>query len=148
MKQSVAVLLALVLLGCTHNSGSSTTPGKEKVQEYSSTAITLSDCSMKIMGYYQSQHLSVPEDFDARQFFDLLQKIYPDQPGVAFIQKNYKVSVRWINGGYSVMLCDPKTNQKIMEDFSCHVNRVEIQSWQSPTPGECVFEKDWKAKCD
>ena len=103
---------------------------------------------MKIVAYYQSQNLSLPEDFDTRQFFALLQKIYPDQPGVASIQNNYRVSVRRLDGGYSVMICDPKTYQKIMEDLSCHLNRVEIRSWESPTPGECVFENNWKPYCD
>jgi len=147
MKHFVAVLLLFVLLGCAHNSTSSLS-SEEKVREYSSTAVTLSDFSMKIVAHYQSQNLSVPEDFNTQQFFAILKKIYPDQSGVTFIQNNYQVSVRSLNGGYSVMLCDPKTNQKIMEDLSCHVNRVEIRSWESTTSIQCAFENNWKQYCE
>ena len=147
MKKFGAVLLVFVLLGCVHN-GTSSMPSEEKVREYSSAAVTLSDFSMKIVAYYQSQNLSVPKDFDTQQFFTLLEKIYPDQSRVKFIQNNYQVSVRSLNGGYSVMLCDPKTNQKIMEDLSCHLDRVEIRSWESTTSNQCVFENNWKPYCE
>ena len=147
MKQLVAILLVFVLLGCAHNSTSSVFSA-EKVREYSSTAFTLSDCSMKIVAYHELEDLSVPEDFDTQRFFALLKKIYPDQSRVNFIQNNYQVSVRSINGGYSVMLCDPKTNQKVMEDLSCHLNRVEIRSWESTTSNPCVFESKWKPYCE
>jgi hypothetical protein len=147
MKQLVAVLLVFVLLGCAHN-GTFPMSSAEKVREYSSTAVTLSDFSMKIVAYYQLQNVSVPEDFDTQQFFALLKKVYPDQSRVNFIQNNYQVSVRSLNGGYSVMLCDPKTNQKIMEDLSCHLDRVEIRSWDSTTSIQCVFENNWKQYCE
>ncbi|MGA2240320.1 MAG: hypothetical protein ABSH06_16020 [Thermodesulfobacteriota bacterium] len=147
MKQFVAVLLVFILLGCAHN-GAFSMSSEEKVREYSSTVVTLSDFSMKIVAYYQSQNLSVPKDFDTQQFFALLEKIYPDQSRVKFIQNNYQVSVRSLNGGYSVMLCDPKTNQKIMEDLSCHLDRVEIRSWESTTSSQCVFENNWKPYCE
>ncbi|MGZ3940126.1 MAG: hypothetical protein ACXVBK_15250, partial [Flavisolibacter sp.] len=66
------------------------------------------------------------------QFFDVLEKIYPDQSRVKHIQESYKVSVRLLDRGfYSVMICDPKTDLKIMEDLSCHLNRVEIRSWET-----------------
>jgi hypothetical protein len=147
MKKFGAVLLVFVLLGCVHN-GTSSMPSEEKAREYSSAAVTLSDFSMKIVAYYQSQNLSVPKDLDTQQFFTLLEKIYPDQSRVKFIQNNYQVSVRGLNGGYSVMLCDPKTNQKIMEDLSCHLDRVEIRSWESTTSSQCVFENNWKPYCE
>jgi hypothetical protein len=108
----------------------------------------LSDFSMKIVGYYQSQNLTIPKDFDTKQFFSLLEKIYQDQSSVKHIQNNYRVFVRPIDGGYSVMLCDPKTDRKIMEDLSCHVNRVEIRSWESNVPAPCVCEGNWKQYCE
>jgi hypothetical protein len=121
---------------------------EEMTREYSSTAITLSDFSMKVIPYYQLQNLSVPEDFNTQQFFALLEKIYPDQSRVSFIQNNYRVSVRSLDGGYSVMLCDPKTDQKIMEDLSCHLDRVEIRSWEDNINSQCVFEDNWKSYCE
>jgi hypothetical protein len=147
MRTFVAVLLALVLLSCTQI-GASSKSTEEMTRQYSSTAVMLSDFSMKIIAYYQSQNLSVPEGFDAQQFFGLLEKIYPDQSRVTFIQNNYRAQIRPLDGGYSLMLCDPKTDQKIMEDLSCHLDRVEIRSWESTEPFECNFEKNWKSYCE
>jgi hypothetical protein len=103
---------------------------------------------MKVVAYYQSQNLSVPEGFDTQQFLGLLEKIYPDQSQVKFIQNNYRVYARSLDGGYSVMLCDPKKDQKIMEDLSCHLDHVEILSWESTTVSQCVFENNWKSYCE
>ena len=148
MKQFAVVLVLFVLCGCSP-SGPALQSDAEKSQEYSSTAITLSDFSMKIVAHYQMQNNPVPADFDSRQFFALLEKIYPDQAKVAAIRENYRVSVRSLDSGYSVMLCDVQTNQKIMEDLSCHVNRVEIRSWENAVSGsgQCVFEDNWRPYC-
>jgi hypothetical protein len=148
MKRFAGIFIVIVLIGCI-NRGALSTPNEEKVREYSATSITLSDFSMKIVGYYEAQKLSVPKDFDAKQFFDVLEKVYPDQSRVKHIQESYKVSVRPLDGGfYSVMLCDPKTDVKIMEDISCHLNRVEISPWKKNESGACVFENNWKPSCD
>lgn len=147
MKKFVTFLLVFVVLGCVHN-GAFSMSSEEKAREYSSTAVTLSDFSIKIVAYYQSQNLSIPEDFDTQKFFALLKKIYPDQSRVKFIQNNYRVSVRSLDGGYSVRLCDPKTDRKIMEDLSCHVDRVEIRSWESNVAAPCVCEENWKPYCE
>jgi hypothetical protein len=146
MKKIILFLLVFIISGCVHNDVQSM-PNEEKVREYSSTATTLSDFSMKIVAYNQSQNLSIPENFDTQQFFTLLEKIYPDQSKVKFIQNNYQVSVRSLSGDYSIMLCDPKTNKKVMEDLSCHLNSVEIRSWESDAVSQCTFEKDWKSFC-
>lgn len=143
MKQLAVFLMIFMLLGCSHNDSSSMS-GEEKARAYDSAAVTLSDFSMKIMGHL---NFSVPETFDTQQFFVLLEKIYPDQSRVKTIQNNYRVFVRSLDGGYSVMLCDPKTNQKIMEDLSCHMDRVEIRSWENPIVSPCVFENNWKSYC-
>ena len=147
MKKFVTFLLVFFVLGCAHN-GTFPVSSEEKAREYSSVAITLSDFSMKILAYYQSQNLSVPKDFDTQQFFALLGKIYPDQSKVKPLQNNYQISVRSLDGGYSVMLCDPKTDQKIMEDLSCHLDRVEIRSWESTAVSPCVFETNWESYCE
>jgi len=146
MRQFAVILLTFVLLSCSYN-GASSMSSEEKAREYASTAVTLSDFSMKIVAYYESRNRSVPENFDTQQFLGLLEKIYPDQSRVKTIQNNYRVSVRSLDGGYSVMLCDPKTNQKIMEDLSCHMDRVEIRSWENPIVSPCVFENNWKSYC-
>lgn len=146
MRRLAVILMVIVLSGCIHD-GDLSTPSDEKVREYSATAVTLSDFSMKIAAYYEAQNLSIPKDFDTKQFFEALTK-YPDQSRVKHIRESYKVSVRPLEGGYySVMLCDPKTDRKIMEDLSCHLNRVEIKSWENNVGAPCVFESNWKPYC-
>jgi len=147
MKQFAFIVIIIVLLGCVSN-GALSALDEEKTRKYSATAISLSDFSMTIMGYYGTQNLSVSKDFDTKQFFDVLEKTYPDQSRVKHVQESYKVSVRALDGGYSVMLCDPQTNQKIMEDLSCHLDRVEIRSWQSNVDSLCFFESNWKQYCE
>jgi hypothetical protein len=146
MQRLVILLLVSVLVGCAH-SGSSLRSTEEQAREYSATAVSLSDFSMKIVAQYQSQNLSVPNDFDARQFFALLEKIYPDQSRVQSVRDSYRVSVRRVDEGYSAMLCDLQADRKIMEDLSCHVNRVEIRSWEGNADSPCVFENNWKPYC-
>ena len=146
MKRFAVIILVVTFFGCAHR-GAIPSPNEEKVREYSATAISLSDFSMKTVAYYQSRNLPIPADFDAGQFFALLKEMYPDQSRVSSVQSNYKVSVRPLDGGYSAMLCDPQTNRKIMEDLSCHLNRVEILSWESGVESPCVFESNWKPYC-
>jgi hypothetical protein len=148
MRRFAGIITVIVLIGCIHR-GALSTSNEEKAREYSATSITLSDFSMKIVGYYEAQKLSVPKNFDAKQFFDVLEKVYPDQSRIKHIRESYKVSVRPLDEGfYSVMLCDPKTDVKIMEDISCHLNRVEIKPWETDVSGACVFESNWKPYCD
>jgi hypothetical protein len=148
MRRFAGIFIIIALIGCVHH-GAPSTSNEEKAREYSAASITLSDFSMKIVGYYEAQQLSIPKDFDAKQFFDVLEKKYPDQSRVKHIKESYKVSVRPLDGGfYSVMLCDPKTDVKIMEDISCHLNRVEISPWENNGSGACVFESNWKPYCD
>jgi hypothetical protein len=147
VKHFVVIFIMCLLLGCSHNSAL-TRYDEDRDREYSATAITLSDFSMKIISNYQVQNIPVPTNFETQQFFDLLKKIYPDQSKVSSIQSNYSVSVHSLDGGYSVMLCDLKTNHKIMEDLSCHLDRVEILSWKSSIAGPCEFENNWKQYCE
>jgi hypothetical protein len=146
MQRLAIVLLVSVLVGCAHN-GSSLKPTEAQTREYSATVVTLSDFSMKIVAYYQSRNLSVPNNFDTDQFFTLLETVYPDQSRVNSVRSSYRVSVRPLDGGYSAMLCDPHTDLKIMEDLSCHLDRVEIRSWESDVRSPCVFESNWKPYC-
>ncbi len=146
MKYCSSVILLCMLFACAHQTVVSR-PDEEQVREYSATAVSLSDFSMKIVAYYQSQNLPIPSDFDAGQFFALLERIYPDQSRVRSVRNSYRVTVRPEDGGYSVMLCDQQTGKKIMEDLSCRLDRVEIRSWEKETLAPCVFENDWKQYC-
>ena len=146
MKRHIFVLLVVVII-----SGACMTikPSKEDMdRQHSAAAIILSDFSYKITGYYQEQGLEIPKNFDVSQFFNVLEKKYPDQTNVKYVRRVYKVFVRPFEGGYSVMLCDPETNEKVMEDFSCHLSRLEIRSWQSDSQAKCEFETNWKKYCE
>ena len=149
MKRFIVIitLLAVALFGCTRSCPTQIS-NADKVKEYSATAVSLSDFSMTIKGYYESQNLSIPKDFDPKQFFDVLEKKYPDQSRVKHIKENYVVMARPLDGGYSVMLCDPQTNRKIMEDLSCHISYVEIRTWETNAESQCVFESNWKPYCE
>jgi hypothetical protein len=146
MKRLAVILLAGMLVGCIH-SGVSPKPTEEAARKYSAAAVTLSDFSMKIVAYYRSKDSPIPDDFDADKFFAILRDIYPDRGRVESIASDFRVSVRPLDGGYSVMLCDPAGSRKIMEDFSCHVDRVELRSWESDVAAACVFEDNWKSYC-
>jgi hypothetical protein len=147
MRRVVVILLIMVFVGCAHT-GASRRFSESQIREYSSAAVALPDFSMKIKAYYETQKRSIPGDFDAKQFFEVLEKKYPDQSSVKHIKDSYKVSVRPLEGGlYSVMLCDPTTDKKIMEDISCHLNYVEIKSWEKAAGGACLFEDSWKPYC-
>ena len=147
MRRLAVILLAVGLISCGHT-GVFSKATEEEAREYSAAAVTLSDFSMKVVAYYQSKNVPIPNDFDKDKFFALLQDIYPDRNRVTSIKNNYLVSVRPLDRGYSVMLCDLGTNRKIMEDFSCHVNRVELRSWEGDAPAACVFEDNWKSYCE
>ncbi len=146
MKRNIFLLLVVVIF-----SGACMTikPSKEDMdKQHSATAIMLSDFSYKIVGYYQDNKLNIPNDIDSSQFFEVLEKKYPDQTKVQYVRNTYKVFVRPIEAGYSVMLCNPETNAKVMEDLSCHLSRVEIRSWQSDSQAKCEFETNWKKYCE
>ena len=145
MKRLAIVLFGMSLASCTHSGAQLK---DEQAQEYSAVAITLSDFSMKVVAYYQLKHLPIPNDFDSQKLLALLHEIYPDQARVKRIEDRYRLSARPLDGGYSVMLCNPKTGRKIMEDLSCHLNRVEIQSWQNDVSAPCAFEANWKHYCE
>lgn len=146
MKRFVIVFLVVAFLGCTSD-GVFSRSDEDQDERYSATAITLSDFSIKITAYYQKQGLSVPGDFNETQFFALLESIYPDQSRVQAVRDEYRISVRPLNGGYSVILCDMEADRKIMEDFTCHLNRVELLSWKSGPAIPCVFEGNWEPLC-
>lgn len=120
----------------------------DKAKYYGKVEMVMIDFSKKIKAHYQSQGLKIPQDFDEKQFMAVLEKVYPDQDKVRFIKDNFKIKARSINGNYAVMLCDPGTGRKILEDLSCHVKNVEIRWWNKKETCPCVFEKNWEEYCN
>jgi hypothetical protein len=58
----------------------------------------------------------------------------------------YKVKTQNLDGMFSVLLCDKETLSKVMEDFSCNEQKVEIPSFQSSSMQKCDFEPNWRSK--
>ena len=146
MQRLMILLIAATLAACA-DTGTPTKPSGETTREYAATSVSLSDFSMKIIAYYQSENAAVPDDFDTGRFFALLERIYPDQSRVSSVKSSFKVAVRPLDGGYSVMLCDLNSDRKIMEDLSCHLDRVEIRTWEGDKDVPCAFETNWKQYC-
>lgn len=136
----MALLPLLIILQCN-------AANDDKARYYGRVEMLMIDFSKKIKAHYRSQGLKIPHDFDKKQFFAVLEEVYPDQDKVRFIKENFKIKARAVNGNYAVILCDPKTQKKILEDLSCHLGRVEIRYWDKEPQPPCGFEKNWEAYC-
>jgi len=145
-KLSVLFVAFLFFYGCSFGSIYAK-DDEDKAKEYSKIEIMLSDFSKKITAHYAKQNIPIPKDFDEKQFIEVLEKVYPDQTKVELIKKDFKIKAHSINNNYSVVLCDPDTGSKLMEDLSCHTTHVEIRFWDKEGTHPCTFEEDWEAYC-
>lgn len=136
------LLLALFLSGCA------TAGSIERQKEtYSPLEVTLIDMSKKITSYYARQEKMVPPGFDGSEFIAVLDQIYPDKKKVDLIKTNYRVEAREVGGDYSVVLCDPESGRKLLEDFGCTLTRVDVRYWDKEALVSCEFEKDLTQFC-
>jgi hypothetical protein len=149
MKNIITVIIiALFFYGCPLIKGDKN--NDEKAEKYSQVEIILSDFSKKITSYYDRKNQSIPANFDEKEFIRILEENYPNQGKVTLIKKNYKIKARSVNNGYSVVLCDPDTNNKLMEDIAdprCSLSRVEIRFWDKEGTYPCIFEENWLQYC-
>jgi hypothetical protein len=143
-KLSVLLVAFLFFYGCSYIY---VKDDEEKTQEYSKLEIILSDFSKKIIAYYERQNIPIPKDFNEKQFIEVLEEVYPDQTKVELIKKDFKIRARSLDNNYSVVLCDPDTGSKLMEDLSCHTTHVEIRFWDKEGAYPCTFEENWEAYC-
>lgn len=144
MRSGIVLILTLFMfVGCAHAGDA-----EDRTTELSKVEVLLTDFSKKIVAYYERRGGVVPGDFDESQFFQILQDAYPDSDKVEFVRKNFIARARSLDDGYSVMLCDIRSNQKIMEDFSCNMSKVELRLWNGGEVKGCAFEPDWKPLCD
>jgi len=141
---SVLLVTFLFFYGCSHICAKN---DEDKERECSKIEILLSDFSKKITAYYAKQNILIPMDFDEKQFFEILKKVYPDQAKVESIKKDFKVKAHSIDNNYSVVLCEPDTNNKLMEDLSCTLNKVDIRFWDKKGTYSCTFEENWEVYC-
>jgi len=145
VKKLALVLSVLMLLnGCSYICSN-----KGYTEKYSQAETSLSDFSKKVIGHYSELNIDIPETFDGAEFIRVLEQIYPDKSHVESIKNNYKVLARRLDANnYSVVLCDPKTGNKIMEDLSLSMSRVECDYWKKGLVLPCEFEKDWHKNCE
>ncbi len=146
MRKFAMLVMLFVIAGCAHVAPSGTE--EDRTRELSRVEVTLSDFSKTIIAYYGRQGSKVSDGFDEKQFFAVLETDYPDQSKVAEIRTGFTVKARPIDGGYSVMLCDRQTGNKLMEDFSCHLTRVELRLWDKGGSYPCEFQQSWKPLCE
>jgi|SRR3972149_3514734 len=140
---SIVLTTVILFAGCSYFIKNNS----NKASQYSKTEVILSDFSKKIVAYYERQNQSLPEDFDERQFIEVLKKVYPDQSKVEMIKRDFKIKAHTIDHNYSVVLCDPNTDAKLMEDLSCTLNRVDIRFWDKESTSTCEFEENWELYC-
>ena len=143
-KISVLLVIFLLFAGCSYIYVKN---DEGKVREYSKIEIILSDFSKKVTAYYEKQNISIPKDFDERQFIEVLEKVYPDQDKVELIKKNFKIKAHSIDNSYSVVLCNSDTGNKLMEDLSCTLSKVDIRFWDKEGTYFCTFEENWERYC-
>ena len=115
------------------------------VSKYSRVEIVLSDVSKKITGFYYGQ--GIPENFNEMDFIDFLNNNYPDKSGAELIKKGDKIKARALGKGYSVMLCDEKTDKKLLEDFNCTLSKVDVRYWDKEEFQKCAFEENSEKYC-
>lgn len=145
-KLFVFVVASSFFFGCSYGSIYAK-EDEDKAKEYSKIEIILSDFSKKITAHYAKQNMPIPKDFDEKQFIEVLEKVYPDQNKVELIKKNFKIKAHSMDDTYSVVLCEPDTGSKLMEDLSCHTTHVEIRFWDKEGTHPCTFEENWEAYC-
>lgn len=143
-KLSVLLFVFLFFYGCSYIC---VKDDEEKAKEYSKIEIILSDFSKKIIAHYERQNIPIPKDFNEKQFIEVLEEVYPDKTKVELIKKDFKVKAHSIDNNYSVVLCDPDTGSKLMEDLSCHTTHVEIRFWDKEGIYPCIFEENWQMYC-
>jgi len=103
--------------------------------------------NQKVAGYLASNESIV---LDADTYKKIIQEECVPLPScgknVAIMFDSYSVHIRMLNDTFSVMLCDKDGTTKIMEDFSCNEQIVEITNYQTNTNAPCKFEDNWREK--
>ena len=101
----------------------------------------------KVAGYLDMNQTAA---LDAQSYKGIVDKVCGPLPScgknAAIMFDTYSVQARSVDGIFSIMLCDKKEAIKIIEDFSCNENKVEIPSFVDSTKVPCVFENKWKEK--
>ncbi len=149
--KAVAVCLALVPLSDCCTLRHCLTPEEARQAKFSRLEQKLVEFS-KAVNAYNAQQGGIAGTFSQQALFAALDAIYPSGPNrkaARDLRKDYTVKARPIAGGfYSVVVCDPVTGGKLLEDVSCKTTRVEVRLWDKEGATACDFVPDVAAYCE
>jgi hypothetical protein len=139
--KKISLFIIVVLLLC---SACASMPARTTDESMSNFLPYLNE---KVAGYLEINQVT---NLDAPTYRNIVDKVCGPLPScgknAAVMFNTYNVQPRKLDGMFSVMLCDKNKAVKIMEDFSCNEQKVEILSFQSDTKAPCIFEEKWKEK--
>jgi len=135
----IVVFLSVILFaGCA-------TPAKRTTND--SMLTFLPYLNQKVAGYINIYNV---RSLDADKYKEIVDKVCSPLPSCKETAEGmfntYSVSVRMIDGMFSVMLCDKENKIKEMEDFSCNEQEVEIRSFENEPKTPYQFEANWAEK--
>lgn len=117
-------------------------------RDHANAEIVLTDFSKVITAHYALQGQKIPADFDEAAFFKILEEGYPDKEKLRCIKTTYRTRVKALHEGlYDVILCDPDSSRKLMEDLSCTKLRVDASYWREAVQPECDFQPALESNC-
>ncbi len=103
--------------------------------------------NQKVAGYLSLNNVTT---LDASNYEEIVKAVCFPLPSCKkngeMMLNAYSVYPRMLDGMFSVMLCDRERKFKVMEDFSCNEQIVEIRNFENDPDAPCQFEADWKAK--
>ncbi len=144
--KTIALLALAALSGCCWFSPC-TTPDEAARADLARTERRLADFSKTINAYYRGRGESVPATFDEVTYFAVLTAEHPSHEEVQEVKSKYRVRARAVAGGYAVVLCDPTTSRKLMEDLSCTTASVDLRTWDRGGRVPCEFEAEPDSYC-
>lgn len=143
-KTIIFISVVLFLQGCAWFDGNCKF---ENDTERSRVSNMISELASPITGSYSRR---IPAGFDGKEFSRFLSETYTDPVNKLVsekIRKCFDIRARKAGDDYSVMLCN-LMGAKVLEDFSCTLDKVDVKYWNAADPHRCEFEADWQSYCE
>jgi hypothetical protein len=123
------IIFSLVFFSCRHSSQEIDPIEVSKLEEY------LIDFSKKIESY-RLQTGSLPPDLDAKKFFSILGKYYPDNKIIKIVKK-YPVRVSSKGESYILILCDKGSKMALYKDLGSTITHVDFPYYREGQKVPC-----------
>jgi len=123
------IILSLVFFSCRPSSQEIDPKEVSELEEY------LIDFSKKIEGH-RLQTGSLPPDLDAKKFFSILEKYYPEQR-ILKIVKKYPVRVSSEGESYILILCDKGSTMALYKDLGSTITHVDFPYYREGQKVPC-----------